>query len=76
MVRDTAICHVFSAQTHLHANDLEPACDNLRAATDIARRTGSTRLVTMIHNTRRAMSIHDKEPRVQDLDRHLATLTA
>jgi transcriptional regulator with XRE-family HTH domain len=76
MVRDTAICHVFSAETHFHANDLESACDDLRAAADIARRTGSTRVVQMIHNTRRAMSIHDKEPRVQDLDRHLASLTA
>ena len=76
MVRDKALRYVRSAETHLLASDLELACDDLRAASDIARRTGSTRLVMMIHNTRRAMSAHDKEPRVQDLDRRLTTLTA
>jgi hypothetical protein len=41
-VRDRAAYHVRSADAHLHANDLEPACDDLRIAADLIRRTGST----------------------------------
>jgi transcriptional regulator with XRE-family HTH domain len=74
-IRDRAVYHVRSAEAHAHANDLEPACDDLRAAADLVRRTGSVRTIELIRTARRLMSPHDKEPRVQDLDRHLATLT-
>jgi hypothetical protein len=75
-VRDTALFHMRSAEAHLHANDLELACDDLRSAADLARRTGSIRTVELIRSTRLTMSAHANEPRVQDLDRHLASLTA
>jgi hypothetical protein len=75
-VRDRAVYHVRSAQAHLHANDLEPACDDLRSAADLARRTGSIRTVELIRSTRLTMTTYDKDPRVRDLDRYLISLTA
>lgn len=75
-VRDRAIYHVRSAQTHLHTDDLDLACDDLHTAADLACRTGSVRAIHTIRSARKAMSRYDREPRVQKLDRHLAHLAA
>ncbi|ONI71155.1 hypothetical protein ALI144C_52520 [Actinosynnema sp. ALI-1.44] len=73
-VRDRAVYHVRSAETHLHADDLEPACNNLRTAAELVSQTGSVRTIDMIRSTRRTMSRYDQEPRVKQLDRQLITL--
>lgn len=75
MVRDMGVCYALSAEAHLGVNELEPACDELRAAADIAGRTGSIRLWQRIDTIRRTMSTYDNEPRVAELDRYLAGLT-
>jgi hypothetical protein len=75
-VRDRTIYHVRSAEAHLHANDLDLACDDLHTAADLAGQTGSVRSIHTIHSARRAMSSYDREARVQKLDRHLADLVA
>lgn len=75
-VRDRAVFHVSSAEAHLHADNLEPACDDLYAAAGLARQTGSVRAIGMIRTTRRSMSRYDREPRVRKLDRCLADLAA
>lgn len=75
-VRDRAVYHLRSAQAHLSRNELEPACDDVHTAADLARQTGSIRTIDMIRATRRGMSRHDREPRVKELDRDLTLLIA
>lgn len=75
-VRDRTIYQVRSAEAHLHADDLELACDDLHTAADLAGRTGSVRSIHTIRAARDAMSRYDREPRVRKLDRHLAELVA
>jgi DNA-binding XRE family transcriptional regulator len=75
-IRDRTIYHVRSAEAHLHANDLELACNDLHTAADLADQTGSVRSVHTIRSAREAMSRYDREPQVQDLDRRLADLAA
>jgi hypothetical protein len=75
-VRDRAIYHARSAHAHVHAAELEPACDDLLTAAGLARQTGSARVRDKIRDARAGMSRYDHEPRVQELDRHLADLTA
>lgn len=75
-IRDRTIYHVRSAEAHLHAHDLELACNDLHTAVDLAGRTGSVRSVHTIRRAREAMSRYDREPRVRTLDRHLAGLAA
>lgn len=71
-VRDRTIYHVRSAQTHLHAGDLEPACAELGTATRLVERTASTRSISTIREARRAMADHDAEPVVREFDRAFA----
>lgn len=73
-VRDRAIYHVRNAETFLHANELEPACCELRAAADLARHTGSVRAIETIRTARLGMSPHDGETSVKELDDHLRDL--
>jgi hypothetical protein len=75
-VRDRTIYHVRSAEAHLHADDLDLACEDLQTAADLAGHTGSVRSIHTIRSARGAMSRYDREPRVQTLDRHLADLAA
>lgn len=75
-VRDRTIYHVRSAEAHLHANDLDLACDDLHTAADLAGHTGSVRSIHTIRSARSAMSRYDREARVQKLDLHLADLAA
>jgi tetratricopeptide (TPR) repeat protein len=75
-VRDRTIYHVRSAEAHLHAADLEPACDDLHTAADLARQTGSVRSIDTIRAARAGMSRYDREPRVQKLDLELARMAA
>ncbi|MGH3624548.1 MAG: hypothetical protein ACRDQ5_22635, partial [Sciscionella sp.] len=75
-VRDRAFYYARSAQAYVHAAELEPACDDLRTATGLARQTGSVYVRDMIRDARAGMSRYDHEPRVQELDRHLAELSA
>jgi hypothetical protein len=75
-VRDRTIYHVRSAETYLHADDLELACEDLHAAADLAGRTGSVRSIHTIRAAREAMSRYDRELWVRKLDRHLADLAA
>ena len=71
-VRDRTIYHVRSAQTHLHSGDLDLACQELTTATELVQRTGSTRSISTIREARHAMSPHDTEPMVRQLDQALA----
>lgn len=75
-VRDRTIYQVRSAEAHLHADDLDLACDDLHTAADLAGQTGSVRSIHTIRSARGAMSRYDREPRVQKLDRRLADLAA
>jgi hypothetical protein len=75
-IRDRTIYHVRSAEAHLHAHNLELACDDLHTAVDLAGQTGSVRSVHTIRSAREAMSRYDREPQVRTLDRHLAGLAA
>jgi transcriptional regulator with XRE-family HTH domain len=75
-VRDRAVFHVSSAEAHLHAGDLEPACSELETAAGLVVQTGSTRTVEMIRTARGGMSRYDREPRVRKLDRLLGDLAA
>jgi transcriptional regulator with XRE-family HTH domain len=73
-IRDRAVYHIRSAEAHLHADDLEPACSELETAAGLVRQTGSTRTIEMIRTTRGSMSRYDREPRVRKLDRLLGDL--
>lgn len=73
-IRDRTIYHVRSAEAHLHAGDLETACDDLHTAADLAGQTGSVRAIDTIRSARKAMSCYERDPRVRTLDRHLAGL--
>lgn len=75
-VRDRAIYHARSAETYLHANELAPACRELRTAADLARHTGSVHALETIRTARLGMSLHDREPPVRELDDHLHDLGA
>jgi hypothetical protein len=75
-VRDRTIYYVRSAQAHLHAADLDPACGDLQTAAALARQTSSVRAVETIRSARRDMSRYNHEPLVKQLDRHLAELVA
>jgi hypothetical protein len=73
-VRDRSVIYARSAEVHLHAADLELACNDLHLAADLASQTGSLRAIDIIRSARGEMSRYDREPWVQELDRHLADL--
>ncbi|MGI9062491.1 MAG: hypothetical protein ACR2FQ_01525 [Pseudonocardiaceae bacterium] len=75
-VRDRAIQHTWSAEAHLQDGELDLACEELGAAVDLAHRTASARAIATIRQTRQAMSRYDRETRVRELDRRLATFAA
>ncbi|MGH3621908.1 MAG: helix-turn-helix domain-containing protein [Sciscionella sp.] len=74
-IRDRAIYYGRSAHAHVHAAELDPACDDLLTAADLARQTGSMNVLDAIRDARAGMSRYDDEPRVQELDHHLADLS-
>jgi hypothetical protein len=75
-VRDRTIYHVRSAEAYLHDSELDAACRELRAAADLAQRTGSIRSVDTIKNARRGLTRYAGEESVKALDRHLDKLVA
>lgn len=73
-VRDRTIYHARSAQTSYHSGELDLACAELTSAAVLARRTGSIHSVNSIRIARRAMSDHDSERAVRELDETLVNV--
>jgi len=75
-VRDRTVLHAQSADVYLQDGELDLACEELGSAVDLAHRTGSVLSISYIRQARQAMSRYDRETRVRELDRRLATLAA
>ncbi|MGI9000609.1 MAG: hypothetical protein ACR2GH_02975 [Pseudonocardia sp.] len=73
-VRDRSIIHARSARAYVHDDELDQACRELTTAADLARQTGSAMAIDSIRQTREDMVRYDREPRVRELDHHLAVL--
>ncbi|MPZ66701.1 MAG: helix-turn-helix domain-containing protein [Pseudonocardiaceae bacterium] len=75
-VRDRALYRARSAEAYLQDRELHLACEELSTAVDLARQTGSVRVISTVRHTRQNMGTHNREPCVIELDDRLRALAA
>ncbi len=73
-VRDRSIGYSRSSRAYVHGDELDQACRELITAADLAQQIGSAMAIDSIRQTREDMARYNREPRVRELDYHLAEL--